>query len=100
MINYVWSLLIIVGISCYLFTGNISALNNELLTNSKKSLDLVLNIMPIIVLWSGIMKIAEDGGLLKKVATKLDPVLRRLFPTVKKDSLALGYISSHIAANM
>ena len=100
MINYVWSLLIIVGISCYLFTGNISALNNELLTNSKKSLDLVLNIMPIIVLWSGIMKIAEDGGLLKKVATKLDPVLRRLFPTVKKDSLALGYISSNIAANM
>ena len=100
MINYVWASLIILGIFYYIFTGNISALNGEILSNSKKSLDLIINIMPIIVLWSGLMKIAEDGGLLTKFSRRLNPILKRLFPSVKKDSLALGYISSNVAANM
>ena len=100
MINYVWAFLIIIGSLYYFFTGNITGLNNEILNNSKKSLDLILNLMPIIVLWSGIMKIAEDSGLLKKFANSLQVVLNKLFPSIKKDSPALGYISSNIAANM
>ncbi len=56
--------------------------------------------MPIIVLWSGLLKIAEDSGILVKFSRFLQPILKRLFPTIKKDSLALGYISSNIAANM
>ena len=100
MINYIWAFLIVVGSLYYFFTGNITALNNEILSNSKRALDLVLNIMPIIVLWSGLMKIAEDSKLLNKFARLLNPILKRLFPSVKKDSLALGYISSNIAANM
>ena len=46
------------------------------------------------------MKIAEDAGLLNKFAHFLRPLLKRLFPSVDKDSKALGYISSNIAANM
>ena len=100
MINYIWGLLIIIGIGCYLFTGEITGLNNEVLVNSKKAFQLLFEITPVIVLWSGLMKIAENSGLLKKFANKLNPFLKRLFPSIKKDSLALGYISSNIAANM
>ena len=100
MINYVWSLLIIIGIGYYLITGNVSALNGEILDSSRKAFDLILEISPIIVLWCGLMKIAENSGLLIKFANKLRPILRLLFPSVKKDSPALGYISSNIAANM
>ncbi len=100
MINYIWSFLIIIGIGYYFFTGDIRGLNNELLLKSKKALNLVLDIMPIIVLWSGLMKIAEDSHLLNKFARMLYPFLKKLFPSVKNDSLALGYISSNIAANM
>lgn len=100
MINYIWGLLIIIGIGCYLFTGEITSLNNEVLVNSKKAFQLLFEITPVIVLWSGLMKIAENSGLLKKFANKLNPFLKQLFPSIKKDSLALGYISSNIAANM
>lgn len=100
MINYIWGFLIFFGIIYYFFTGDITGLNNELLSSSNKALDLILTIMPIIVLWSGLLKIAEDSGILVKFSRFLQPILKRLFPTIKKDSLALGYISSNIAANM
>ena len=100
MVSVIWAVLIFLGVFYYLFTGNIEALNNEVLTNSKKAFELMLELMPVIVLWTGLMKIAEDSGLLFKFAKLLSPFLRKLFPEVKKDSLALGYIASNIAANM
>ncbi len=100
MINYIWSLLILIGILYYFVTGDISGLNNEIFINSKKALELVIDIAPVIVLWSGLMKIAEDGKLLSRFAKLLNPLLKRLFPSINQDSPALGYISSNIAANM
>ncbi len=100
MINYIWAFLITIGIIYYFFTGNINELNTEVLTNSTKALELIFSLGPVIILWSGLMKIAEDSGLLKKFANSLKPILKRLFPSVKNNSLALGYISSNIAANM
>lgn len=100
MVGYIWAFLIGVGIVFSLLTGNIEVINNSILTNVNEALDLILNIMPIIVLWTGLLKIAEESGLLKKFADLLKPFLSLLFPGIPKDNLALGYISSNIAANM
>ena len=100
MVSYIWAILIALGISYSLFTGNIDVLNDSILTNANEALDLILNLLPIIVLWTGILKIAEVSGLLDKFAKILNPILSKLFPDVPKDNKALGYISSNIAANM
>lgn len=100
MVSYIWFFLIIIGIVYSFLTGNIDIINNSILTNGKEALDLMLSILPIIVLWSGIMKIADEAGLLKKFAKLLEPILKRLFPSVPKDNKALGFIASNIAANM
>ena len=100
MVSYIWFFLITIGICFSLFTGNLDSLNSSILINGEKALELMLSIMPIIVLWSGIMKIAEDSGLLTKFAKLLKPILSRLFSTVPESNPALGYIASNIAANM
>ena len=100
MVGYIWAFLILIGIIYSFFTGNISIINDSILTNANKALELILNLMPIIVLWTGILKIAEVSGLLDKFAAFLRPILCKLFPDVPKDNKALGYISSNIAANM
>ena len=100
MVNYIWAFLIGIGIIYSLVTGNINTLNESILTNANEALDLILNLLPIIVLWTGILKIAEESGLLDKFAKILMPILHRLFPDVPKGNKALGYISSNIAANM
>ena len=100
MVGYIWAVLIGVGIIYSLITGNINIINESILTNANEALDLILNLLPIIVLWTGILKIAEVSGLLDKFAKLLSPLLYKLFPDVPKDNKALGYISSNIAANM
>ena len=100
MVSYIWFFLIVIGILFSMFTGRLDIINDSILTNGKEALDLMLSILPVIVLWTGIMKIAEEAGLLQKFARLMQPILSRLFPSVHKDNPALGYIASNIAANM
>lgn len=100
MVSYIWIFLILIGIIFSLITGKLDIINNSILTNGEEALDLILSMLPIIVLWTGIMKIAEDAGLLRKFAKLLEPLLSRLFPDVPENNPALGFIASNIAANM
>lgn len=100
MVSYIWLFLILIGIGFSALMGNLDTINDSILTNGTKALDLMLSILPIIVLWTGIMKIAEVSGLLRKFAKLTEPILSRLFPSVPKDNPALGFIASNIAANM
>jgi spore maturation protein A len=100
MISILWTFLIIIGTIYALITGHIDVINNSILVNADKAFKLIISLLPTIVLWSGIMKIAEDAGILVKFSKFLEPLLKHLFPSVPKDNKALGYISSNIAANM
>ena len=100
MINKIWFSFIFVGITYGVISGNISAVNEEIITSAKKSLDIFINIFPVIVLWLGIMTIASDSGLLNKISNILYPILGKIFKDIPKNHESLGYISSNIAANI
>ncbi len=99
MINKIWGFFIIVGILFTCFFGNSASLNDTILTSASSGVEMVLDLIPILVLWSGIMKIAEKSGVLENVSKIFKPLLSKLFPSLKKDSKALGYITSNIVAN-
>lgn len=99
MINKLWGFFLIIGILFTILSGASDTLNDTILTSATSGVDMVLDLLPIVVLWSGIMKIAEESGMLNKIAIIFSPLLKKLFPSLKKDSKALGYITSNIAAN-
>lgn len=98
MINLVWFLLVIVGLSFSLFTRN-NNISDIILNTSYETLDMIKTIGPLIVLWCGVMNIADKSGLLLKFSRILTPLLKRIMPSVKNEKAFL-YISSNIAANM
>ena len=100
MVNIIWGVLILAGIIYGFFSGNMNAINNEIISSGKKALDMILEMLPILVIWMGLMKIAEDSGLLKKISNFFYPILSKLFPSLPKENKALGYIASNIAVNM
>lgn len=100
MVSIIWVVLILSGIFYGLLSGNIGSINDSILSSGESALSLMLSILPIIVLWTGIMRIAEDSGLLIKIANVFKPVLKFLFPSVPSDNPALGYIASNVTANM
>ena len=98
MINFVWFLLIIVGLIFSFITKN-NNMSEIILNTSYDTLDMIKTIGPLIVLWCGVMNIADKSGLLLKFSKLLTPLLKKLMPSVKNEKAFL-YISSNIAANM
>lgn len=100
MVNIIWGIFIIVGILYSFITGNIEIINDEIINAGKAGFDLIMNIMPLLVIWMGLMQIAEKSGLINKIALALSPILSKLFPKIPKNHPALGYIASNVAVNM
>lgn len=99
MVNIIWVSFILIGAFYMILTGNASSLNDQILKGGIDGIKLLGEMLPLLVLWSGIMQIAEDCGLLAKFSSLVRPLLSKLFPSLKKDHPALGYIASNIAAN-
>jgi len=100
MINYIWGSFIIIGIIYSLFTGNISGINEEIIGSGNKSIELFMSIFPLMIVWSGIMNICKDAGILDMLAKKMKPLFRIIFPELDSDDEALSYIASNITINM
>ena len=99
MINYLWGFFIIVGVLYSIITGDTN-LTNNLLNSGKQGIDMIINLVPLMCLWLGTMKIAEKSGLLNIVSAKLSKIIKILFPEIPKGDPAVGYISSNIVMNM
>lgn len=99
MINYLWFSFLIIGIIYSIINGN-TEITNTLFTSGSKAIDMILNLVPLMCLWLGIMKIAEASGLLKVLSNKLSKVIKTIFPEIPTGDPAIGYISSNIIMNM
>lgn len=100
MVNIIWCFLIIISIIYSIFTGNISSINDEIILSGKSAFNLIITMTEVTVLWTGILRIAEKSGLLRKFALIISPILSKLFPSIEKGHESLDYISSNVAANM
>ena len=100
MINYIWSIFIVCGIIYGLFTNNLYNVNQTIMDSGKTSLNLIMQLFPVIAIWSGIMKIASNSKLLDKLSNFIYPIMGKLFPDIPKGDESLGLISSNIIANI
>lgn len=81
-------------------TGNIVLVNNEIINGGKSALNMVFELIPLICIWSGVLNIASNSGLLKKLSLIISPILKPLFPDIEPGSDALALIASNVVANM
>lgn len=99
MINYIWGIFIVLGVIISIIKND-SNLTNNLITSGTKGIDIIINLVPLMCLWLGTMKIAESSGLLNIISNKLSKVIRVVFPEIPKGDPAIAYISSNIVMNM
>lgn len=100
MVNIIWALFIIIGIIYSLISGNFNVINNEILVCGKSALDLLIGMLPLLVIWMGLMKVAEEAGIISSISKMMSPILKKIFPSVPNNDPSLGFIASNIAANM
>lgn len=100
MINYIFGMFIIIGVVYSSLTGNSNAMNDSLISSGSIAIEMVVKMIPLLCLWLGVMKIAEESGLLKKISILLSKIIHPLFPELKRGGEAISYIASNMAMNM
>lgn len=100
MINKIWIIFIFLGITYGIITNNIETINLEILNSTKKSLNMILEIFPLMAMWMGLMNIATKSGLLNKISNKIEPILRLIFKEIPKNHESFSFIATNIIANM
>ena len=65
---------------------------------ASKSIELCISLLSIYALWSGILQVAENSGLIKKISTLLKPIINRLFKNI--DEKTHEQIAVNLSANL
>jgi|GEM_PF-3490620 len=100
MINYIWLFMIVSGIVAAIAQGRIELVTTAALNGAKDAVAVCFGLISVLVFWLGMMRIAQDAGLLDKLAKLFRPIAKFLFPSVPADHPAMGYILSNISANL
>ena len=97
--NYIFYFLIVISIIFGAINGRLTDVVNSILTGAELSVKVAFSLIGIMAFWLGMMKIAEECGLIKIIAKIIKPVTKRLFDEIPEESPALGDIAMNFAAN-
>ncbi len=73
---------------------------NSALDYAGVAVEIAIGLIGIMALWLGVMKVAEDAGLIRIIANAMRPLTKFLFPDVPQDHPAMGAMIMNMAANM
>ena len=99
MMNYIWSGLFLVSFFYAVCRGSLPAFGSAIVESSQSAVTFVIGLTGIMAMWSGLMKIAEETGLINKLSRLLLPFTTMLFPR-QKDPETLSYIIMSFMSNI
>ncbi|OLN30226.1 nucleoside recognition domain-containing protein [Desulfosporosinus metallidurans] len=100
MVNLIWLLMLAIGIIVAALTGHIENVTVSAMKAAELGVEVAIELIGVMSLWLGLMRLAEDAGLVKGIARIFGPVIGRLFPSLKPESPALGAIIMNMSANI
>ena len=106
MLNWFWAGCILISfLACLiqlLFFGNTLIFDQAiraLFNTAGLSVEIAIGLIGLMAVWLGFFKIAEQAGLIERVAIALDPLFRKLMPELSKRDPAMGAITMNLGAN-
>ncbi len=97
MMNYIWGAMIVTGVIFAIINGKTSEFTDGLMNSCTEAVEFIIALAGIMAVWSGLMKIAEESGLIKKISNAVRPAISFLFPNEKNDQTIAMMIMSFMA---
>ena len=98
--NYIFPVLVIFSFFAAIVNGEMSALSMSIVDGGQKAVELIIRLVSMLCLWGGVMEIAEQSGITRMFSNLMMPVMRLVFPKLKKEKYALEAISMNVTANI
>src|SRR5699024_191086 len=76
------------------------AVTEAAISNAELAVTISLGLIGVMALWLGMMRIAEESGLVVSMAKDLRFVMKPLFPEIPADHPAMGAIVMNMGANI
>ena len=95
--NLIFTLIFLLSLVIFSFFSPGKALS-AMTDGGQKALSLSMSLIVIYSIWSGILQIAEDSGIVKKISIKLKPLIKKLFSDPSDDETE--DLAVNIAANI
>jgi spore maturation protein A len=100
MINIIWLSLIFIGVITAISKGQVQLVTDAAIGSANTAVELAIGLVGVMTLWLGLMKLAEQAGIVKALGRLLKPIMKRLFPEVPEDHPAMGSMVMNMAANI
>lgn len=100
MLNSIWPFFIIISFIFAIFTGNMSNLNNSIFTSCTDAVELTIQLFGTMCLWNGLMKIVQETSLMRKLTKFIEPLMKILFPKMRREDKEYKEITINIIANL
>jgi spore maturation protein SpmA len=99
-INIIWLYLILLSIVVAAYSGRMDAITRTSFEAAKNAVTLAIALIGAMALWLGIMKVAENAGLMAMICRAIRPLMVRLFPDIPGDHPAMSAMIMNIGANL
>ena len=99
MLNYIWMGLMAVAVVVGAFTGRLPEVTEAAFKMAALGVTIALDLIGIMALWLGMMRLAEKAGVIRWLALLLKPIMKRLFPEIPSEHPAIGSMLMNISAS-
>lgn len=100
MLNIIWPVFIIISIIFSFLSGKIDGFGNSVFNGAQEAVTTSITLLGSICLWNGIMNIALETSFVKKIEFIISPLIKFLFPEMKKNDKIKKEISMNMIANI
>lgn len=98
MVNAIWAFLLLSGIVVAVANGRVEVVSKSALDAARAAVTVALELIGVMALWLGMLRIAEEAGLVRFIARLIQPLMRLLFPSIPAGHPALGAILMNLSA--
>lgn len=98
--NYLWGGMIVIGVIFGALHGGFGQITEAAVDSAKEAVNLAIAMAGVVAMWTGLMEIAQETGLLAACTKRLRPLLKFLFPGLPQESRANELIATNFIANI
>jgi spore maturation protein SpmA len=106
-LNYIWIafflISLVMGLGKLIFLGDteiFTVMVNSTFEMAAVGFEISLGLTGVLTLWLGLMRVGEEGGVVRALARVVRPFFHRLFPEIPRDHPVHGSMIMNFAANM
>lgn len=100
MLNGLWAGMIVLGVLWGAWNGTMGEVGAFALESAQSAVTLCVTMAGILALWSGLIEVAKEAGILNRMEKGMRPALHFLFPEIPKGHPALQQIAVNFTANI